>query len=51
MSFVETIDNVIVEALRREGGEIELRLAECQGLAGTARVKLNLPHLDRKSVV
>ena len=41
-----TSDNVIVEALRREGGEVELRLAECLGLAGNASVTLNLPHRD-----
>jgi alpha-mannosidase len=45
-SFLHTSDNVIVEALRREGGEIELRLAECLGRAGTATVTLNLPHRD-----
>ena len=44
--FVQTSDNVIVEALRREGDEIELRLAECLGRAGKASVTLNLPHLD-----
>ena len=43
---MQTSDNVIVEALRREKGEIELRLAECLGHAGTANVTLNLPHLD-----
>jgi len=43
-SFLQTSDNVIVEALRREGSEIELRLAECLGIAGTAEVALNLPH-------
>jgi alpha-mannosidase len=43
-SFVQTSDNVIVEALRREGGEIELRLAECLGRAGPATLTLNLPH-------
>ncbi|MDP1689733.1 MAG: glycoside hydrolase family 38 C-terminal domain-containing protein [bacterium] len=46
VSFVQTSDNVIVEALRREGGEIELRLAECLGRAGNASVMLNLPHLN-----
>ena len=45
-SFLQTSDNVIVEALRREGGEIELRLAECLGRAGKASVTLNLPHRD-----
>jgi len=44
--FLQTSDNVIVEALRREAGEIELRLYECLGRAGTASVTLSLPHLD-----
>ena len=43
-SFVNTSDNVILEAVRREGDDIELRLAESLGLAGTAEVTLNLPH-------
>jgi alpha-mannosidase len=43
-SFLETSGNVIVEALRREGGDIELRLAECLGIAGSAEVNLALPH-------
>jgi alpha-mannosidase len=43
-SFIETSDNVIVQALRREDSEIELRMAECLGEAGPARVKVNLPH-------
>jgi len=30
-SFVETSDNVIVEALRREGDHVELRLVESLG--------------------
>ena len=45
-SFVQTSDNVIVQAMRREGDEIELRLAECLGIAGTAEVALNLPHRE-----
>jgi hypothetical protein len=44
LSLLQTSANVIVEALRREGGEIELRLAECLGRAGEATVTLNLPH-------
>jgi hypothetical protein len=44
LPFLQTSDNVIVEALRREGGEIELRMAECVGRAGSATVTLNLPH-------
>jgi alpha-mannosidase len=43
-SFVQTSGNVIVEVVRREGKEIEMRLVECQGVAGTAEVTLNLPH-------
>jgi alpha-mannosidase len=43
-SFVETSDNVIVEALRREGDHIELRLVECMGMPGTANIKVLFPH-------
>ncbi len=43
-SFVQTSDNVIVEAVRREGSDIELRLAECLGKAGNAKITINLPH-------
>jgi hypothetical protein len=43
-SFLETSKNVVIEALRREGDHIELRLVECLGLAGTAKIKIDLPH-------
>lgn len=43
-SFVETSDNVILEAMRCEGNHIELRLVECLGAPGTATVKLHLAH-------
>ncbi len=43
-SFLQTSDNVIVEALRLEGPDIELRLVECFGVAGTAEVEMALPH-------
>jgi len=43
-SILTTSDNVIVEAMRRTGNEIEVRLAECLGLAGTAEIVLSLPH-------
>ncbi|MGH9584693.1 MAG: glycoside hydrolase family 38 C-terminal domain-containing protein, partial [Bryobacteraceae bacterium] len=43
-SLVETSGNLILEALRREDNHREMRLVECTGGAGTARVKLNLPH-------
>jgi len=43
-SFLRTSDNIIVEALRREGPEIEIRFAECLGVAGTAELRLAIPH-------
>ncbi len=43
-SWLQTSDNVIVEAVRREEGEIEIRMAECFGRAGEAWLKLSLPH-------
>lgn len=43
-SFLHTSPNVIVEALHRDGNEIELRLAECMGSGGDAEVVLDLPH-------
>ena len=44
VSFLQTSGNVIVEALRREGQDIELRLVECFGEAGTAEVEMALTH-------
>jgi alpha-mannosidase len=43
-STVETSNNLIVQAMRREDDEIEVRLFECLGLAGAAEIKLSLPH-------
>ena len=43
-SFLSASPNVIVEALRRVGDEIELRLGEITGNAGNAEVQLDLPH-------
>jgi hypothetical protein len=43
-SFARTSENVVVEVIRREGAEIELRLIECFGLPGVAEVTLDLPH-------
>jgi alpha-mannosidase len=43
-SYIETSDNIVVEAMRRERNYIELRFSESLGLTGTATVKLNLPH-------
>jgi hypothetical protein len=47
-SFLQTSDNVIVEALRREGPDIELRMVEAFGYPGEASVTLNLPHTDAR---
>jgi hypothetical protein len=43
-SFLATSNNVIVEAMRREGNHIEMRLVECFGTESQAEVKLLLPH-------
>ena len=43
-SVLSTSENVIVEAMRREGNEIELRLAESLGRPGEAEIRLRLPH-------
>jgi alpha-mannosidase len=43
-SFVQTSNNLIVQVVRREGKEIEMRLIECLGHPGTAEVTLTLPH-------
>ena len=45
-SFVQTSDNVVVEAMRRDGADLEMRLVEATGEAGAARVTLNLPHVS-----
>ena len=44
VSYLETSENIIVEAIRREQNRIEMRFAESLGVPGTAMVKLNLPH-------
>jgi alpha-mannosidase len=43
-SFLATSANVIVEAVRRVGNDIEIRLVESDGEAGVAEVSLKLPH-------
>ena len=43
-SILATSDNMIVEAVRREADEIEVRMAECLGKAGGAEIALHLPH-------
>ncbi|MCX7044033.1 MAG: discoidin domain-containing protein [Candidatus Sumerlaeota bacterium] len=44
VSFAQTSDNIIIEAIRREGADIEIRLAESLGATGTASILLALPH-------
>jgi alpha-mannosidase len=41
--WVETSQNMVVESLRREGAEIELRMVESLGVEGVAAVALLLP--------
>lgn len=43
-TWLETSGNVVVEAMRRVGRDIELRFVEALGLRGTAEVALRLPH-------
>lgn len=43
-SLVAASSNLVVEALRRTGDEIEIRALECLGAAGEASVKVLLPH-------
>ncbi len=43
-SFLRTSDNIIVEAMRRDGPDIEVRLIEALGQPGTAEVELKLPY-------
>jgi alpha-mannosidase len=45
-SFLETSGNVIVEAMRRDGEYLEVRMAECFGKPGTAYVSMALTHRD-----
>ncbi|MBL8296553.1 MAG: hypothetical protein JNN08_32210 [Bryobacterales bacterium] len=42
--MLETSDNVIVEAIRRVGRQVELRLVESKRSADTAQITLRLPH-------
>ena len=46
VSFLETSNNVIVEAFRRAGDEIEIRMVEAQGVAGRASISVQLPHKE-----
>jgi alpha-mannosidase len=43
-AFVQTSGNVVVEAIRREGKYIELRMVECLGQPGRVEAKVLLPH-------
>ncbi len=43
-SWLETSENLIVQAMRREQDSIEVRLAECRGQSATGRLSLHLEH-------
>lgn len=43
-SYIHTSDNAIVQAVRREGKSIEVRLVECLGKAGDVAFRIDLPH-------
>jgi alpha-mannosidase len=43
-SFLKTSGNLIVEALRRDGADLEMRLVEAFDKEGKAEVTLDLPH-------
>ncbi len=42
--FIETSENLILEAARCEEDYIELRLLECLGVQGNGQLTINLPH-------
>ena len=46
--FIETSPNLIIEALRRIGPDIEVRGVECEGVSGEAWIRLTLPHRDAR---
>ncbi len=43
-SFLSTSSNLIVEAVRRTGRDLEIRFAECLGQAGNAEMRLAVPY-------
>jgi hypothetical protein len=43
-SFLDASENVVVEAVRREGNHVEVRFAECLGQPGEASIELHLPY-------
>jgi alpha-mannosidase len=43
-SFLQTSENMILQAVRREGKEIEIRMIECLGAPGMAEATINFPH-------
>jgi alpha-mannosidase len=47
-SFLKTSGNIIVEAVRRVGKDIEIRFAECMGSTGEAEIALRLPHRNAR---
>lgn len=47
-ALLSTSDNVIVEAVRRTAGDLEVRLVEWAGRAGEAETSIKLPHQDAR---
>ena len=43
-SYLQTSGNLIVQSVRREGKEVEIRLIECLGAPGRAEATLGFPH-------
>jgi len=43
-SLIQTSENIIVQAMRREGDDIEIRLFECLGRGGNATITVDVPH-------
>jgi hypothetical protein len=44
--FLQASDNMIVESVRRDGADIEVRMVECLGLEGGAELTFKLPYKD-----
>lgn len=44
--FFEASDNMIVESIRRDGPDIEVRMVECLGVEGAAQLTIPLPYTD-----
>lgn len=50
VSWIRTSDNLIVESVRRVGGELEIRAVDWTGHGGDAQVEVLLPHRSARLV-